>query len=259
MNQLGACPTEHYRVPARPVRPWIHGCLPPPQRLEFLAWFYESSGGRSSSIRRTLLLVYDANSGQFSAQIQGNENLYVLSHITDHRGSPLSYLDLHVGCKLDCLGRTTTIMQAANLATSEWIDQEAVWLQRLTKELSAQLLKYGHIHTPGASVAATPVPFRKAPAPGSTHLRHAMGVVEGLYLDLEAMRPKAAATWAESRMRIGQKRFDGLNGNEGRKVASMRNTVSNGDSAISVQCIEASPYRHQSRSTSFDLTGAVTD
>jgi len=259
MNQQRVFSTEHYPIPARPIRPWIVGCLPPLQRLEFLAWFYESSSGRSSSIRRTLLLTYDADSGQFSAQIQGNDNLYVLSHITDHRGSPLSYLDLHVGCKLNCLGRPTTIMQAANLATSNWIDQEAAWLQRLTRELSTQLMKYGHIHTPGASVAATPVSFRTAPAPGSTHLRHSMGVVEGLYLDLEAMRPKAAAAWAESRMRIGQKRFDDLEATEGRKLGSTRSIISNGGSSAFVQRVETSPQRIQTRSDSLNLAGAVTE
>lgn len=239
-QQQRALATVHIPAPAPPLRPWLDGCLPPPRRLEFVTWYQEGSGARSSSIRRSLLLAYDADTGQFSAQIQGNENVYVLSHITDHRGSPLSHLDLHVGCKLDCLGRTTTIMQAANLATSEWIDQEAAWLQRLAAELSAQLLKYGHARGPGASVAATAVPFRNAPAPGSVHLRRATGAVEGLYQDFVAVRPKAAAAWAEATMRAGQKRADDRAEKEGRKMF-LRGSVGGGGSAALVQ--RAAPQR----------------
>jgi hypothetical protein len=241
-QQHRALATVNVLAPAPPLRPWLDGSLPPPRRLEFLAWFQEGSGARSSSIRRSLLLAYDADTGQFSTQVQGNENVYVLSHITDHRGSPLSHLDLHVGCKIDCLGRITTIMQAANLATSEWIDQEAAWLKRLAGELSAHLLKYGHAHGPGLSVAATPVSFRKAPAPGSVHLRRALGAVESLYQDFVAVRPTAAAAWAAATMRAGQKRVDERAEKERRKTF-LRGSVSGGGSAALIHRTAAASQR----------------
>ena len=93
----------------------------------------------SSNARRYMEVHFHSDSGNFQVLLDGSDKIYTLSHINGPRG-PLQCWDLHVGAKVNILGRSTTLMQA-NLETTKWIEfhrkRLRKWPQRRSPSLSA--------------------------------------------------------------------------------------------------------------------------
>ena len=58
-------------------------------------------------------LLYSCETGQFQVILDRSDKVYTLSHIEGKHG-PLESWDLHVGARLNVLGRMTTLMQVSN-------------------------------------------------------------------------------------------------------------------------------------------------
>jgi len=216
-----------------PATPWLAGAEPPPARLTFKAWFREGShGGRGNFIRRDLTLHHHTATGTFTVFVQGSDQGYDITHLCDHKtGVTLDSYDLHTGTVVDCLGKPTTLMQAGNLSTSSWIQGEAQHLIHLTRTVSAELRKYG-LTPSGTSTTATVVNFRKASDPAEHNLRHLMARLEGLFLDLQDVRPKAALTWARAAEKLGRQKISDSTAEKRRSEESSRR-VSKGSATAS--------------------------
>jgi len=82
--------------------------------LEFKSWWTETKQGmEKGSIRRYMDLLYSCETGQFQVILDRSDKVYTLSHIEGKHG-PLESWDLHVGARLNVLGRMTTLMQVSN-------------------------------------------------------------------------------------------------------------------------------------------------
>jgi hypothetical protein len=68
------------------------------------------------------------------------DKVYTVSHIQGKHG-PLECWDLHVGVKIDLLGRKTTLMQSS-LVTAQWLDFQAARLTKIKMKLSQEMQKY---------------------------------------------------------------------------------------------------------------------
>jgi hypothetical protein len=68
------------------------------------------------------------------------DKVYTVSHIQGKHG-PLECWDLHVGVKIDLLGRKTTLMQSS-LVTAQWLDFQAARLTKMKLKLSKEMQKY---------------------------------------------------------------------------------------------------------------------
>ena len=189
--------------------PWLEGALPPPNPMLFRAWFEEGTAGRTSSVRRDVILEHFPQTGEFSVQVHGSNKRYVVPVILSKKGLPLTHLDLFVGAVVDVLGRPTTLRQAANVSTSSWIEGEAKRLAVLTETLSAELRKYG-VNARGSSTAPKQHVDRRGvilnQSLAGTHLRLAQEQLEHLFYTLDDLRPKAAQAWAAAAERQGMKR-----------------------------------------------------
>jgi hypothetical protein len=182
------------------------GASPPPPVLLFRAWFNEEGSSRSSLIRRELALEVHTTTGTFKVRLQGTENEYTLSSLTDRKtGRPLDFLDLHVGAVVSIMGKMTTLAQA-DLVTSEWIAGEAKHIQSLVAKISDELRKYG-LNPSGSSVVATPAVFRQKTHPAQPCLRRELAELEKLYVSLNDIRPKAAQAWAQWAQMNGRRKI----------------------------------------------------
>ena len=187
---------------------WLEGFTAPPPRLRFKAWFNEESGGRSSLIRREVSLTLDTRSCELSVDLQGSESSYVVSSVTDARTKrEKTFMDLHVGAKVDIMGKVTTLAQA-DLATTQWIQAEAQHLQVLTGRIGEQLRKYG-AHPKGSSTASVHIQeFRRRnnQHPASWNLAELTSELEELVRQLRTLRPKAAQLWSSWAQLAGQRK-----------------------------------------------------
>jgi hypothetical protein len=85
-------------------------------------------------------LLFSCETGQFQVILDRSDKVYTLSHIEGKHG-PLEAWDLHVGARINVLGRTTTLMQASG-PTLDWLDYHCQRLQRASKALKKELKKY---------------------------------------------------------------------------------------------------------------------
>ena len=141
-----------------------------------------------------MTIKFDVQSKEFSLKVSGNDKEYRISHVVGVSG-PIDIWDLHVGAKLDLLGKATTLMQAS-LKTSAWNEEEGRRLMRLHDQLCAELHKYG-VQAPGASTRATPVVFREKTSKGGVRLKVLIGDIARLYELLRSQRPQRAAEWLQ--------------------------------------------------------------
>ena len=116
-----------------------------------------------------------------------HEKLSGNQHASSLKQPHLQAWDLHVGARLNVLGRPTTLMQA-NLLTQKWLEYHADRLTRVKLALGEQLRKYETHELPAAFGAA------KRRAVGSTDLRLLLNQIDGLQLRLGQYRPTLAAT-----------------------------------------------------------------
>lgn len=106
--------------------------------LSFRSWWSEA--GAYGLSKRNIDIYFNIKHNNFQVVLDNADKIYTISHIQGKEG-PLTVWDLHVGAKIDILGRKTTLMQA-NLATSEWLEYKAKWLTNIRKKLSKELMKY---------------------------------------------------------------------------------------------------------------------
>lgn len=101
------------------------------ETLQFFSWWQEGTG--RGMVRRSVEVRYLLRTREFQARgsrcmcslarptrwrawctqvlIEGDDKMYTISHILGREGRPLEALDLHIGARIDVLGRPTTLMQ----------------------------------------------------------------------------------------------------------------------------------------------------
>ena len=120
-----------------------------------------------------------------------HEKLSGNQHAESLRRPHLQGWDLHVGCKLNVLGRPTTLMQC-NLLTGKWLDYHAERLGRIKGVLDSALRKYETVPV----LAAIAGKKGKPRAQGAADLRLLLNQIDAIQLRLGRYRPNHAAQLA---------------------------------------------------------------
>lgn len=171
--------------------------------LFFKSWWYEGGGLPEASIndrkvsgstmkKHVLDVFYSIEDGSFTVALEGDDKMYSLSHINGKDG-PLECWDLHVGARVNVLGRMTSLMQANN-STQRWIDHHAVRLRKLIARMEREVVKYDR------AGAAELMRKRKQPEKpgGRNNLRGMLELVDALRRALAKYRPKLAQSIVQS-------------------------------------------------------------
>lgn len=166
--------------------------------LTFKSWWFEDkeepSMGNGSEVgaglaRRYVTVNFNVESQTFELHMDNDQeiSLYNLTSVTAKNGLPVECWDLHVGAKLNLLGKSTTLLQGS-MATVRWLDHHAKRLSKVKGSLQKQLAKYS------TSALPTSVTCSKgmAKARGGASLRALMDQTEELRLMLARYRPKLA-------------------------------------------------------------------
>lgn len=169
----------------------------------FSSWWYEGNGlpfhnmetrgaSDSSMTKHVIDIEFDVDTGAVRVAMRGDDKTYSLSHVNGKDG-PLECWDLHVGARIDVLGRATTLMQAT-AATQAWIDHHALRLRRLIARMEAELVKYDR------ATAATLMRKRQQPERkgGRNNLRGMLDLLDLLRRNLAKYRPKLAMSIVQS-------------------------------------------------------------
>ena len=150
----------------------------------------ESVGGRVKKQLLTILFNLEARTFEIQLENDRSVGLQGLSSLTARGGEPVECWDLHVGAKLNMLGKPTTLMWA-DQETMRWIDYHSRRLRRVKKALETHLRKY---QTRPLTSAVT---FEKgAPFSGGTSLRALIEQIRQLRDTLGGFRPRLAHTLA---------------------------------------------------------------
>lgn len=170
--------------------------------LTFKSWWYEDteepSSGNGSEVgaglvRRYVTVNFNIESQTFELHMDNDQeiSLYNLTSVTAKNGLPVECWDLHVGAKLNLLGKSTTLLQGS-MATVRWLDHHAKRLTKVKGVLEKQLKKYS------TSTLPTSVTYSKGQKNrlGGSSLRALMDQTEELRLMLARFRPKLADTIA---------------------------------------------------------------
>ena len=165
--------------------------------LSFKSWWNE--GGNNGVERRYVDVHFSIATGNFQVLLDGSDKVYTLSHIQrGPRGGALEGWDLHVGAKIDVLGRKTTLMQA-NGSTANWLDYHRRALEKLQVKLEGELRKYDRSFQSKAvqsrlvkSRQTSAVGVRARQKPGGANLRALIINIEFLHERLAHFRPKLA-------------------------------------------------------------------
>jgi hypothetical protein len=149
--------------------------------LHFRSWWWS----QDEQLRRYIDIYHHLATGSFQVVVDGTERVFTLSHLPALRsGRPLQGWDLHVGAKIDVLGRPTTLRQAS-LLTAQWLEAHRSRLRAVWQRLRAELTKY--------DARAARLQGSALERPGATNnLRTCLEDIKGLYDRLHAFRPKLA-------------------------------------------------------------------
>jgi len=142
--------------------------------------------------KRYITIKFDIYAQTFKIHLDNEEavSLFNLMSVTAKNGLPIQCWDLHVGAKLNMLGKTTTLMQG-DLATLNWLEKHNVRLRGIKAALERDLKKY---ETRALAAAVT---FTKGPnTKGGTSLRALMEQIEKLCATLAQFRPSLARKYA---------------------------------------------------------------
>lgn len=166
--------------------------------LTFKSWWFEDkeepSAGNGSEVggglsRRYVTVNFNIESQTFELHMDNDQeiSLYNLTSVTAKNGLPVECWDVHVGAKLNLLGKSTTLMQGS-MATVRWLEHHAKRLRKVKGSLQTQLAKYS------TSVLPTSITCSKglAKTQGGASLRALMDQTEELRLMLGRYRPKLA-------------------------------------------------------------------
>lgn len=120
-----------------------------------------------------------------------HEKLSGNQHAESLRRPHLQCWDLHVGCRVNVLGRPTTLMQC-NLVTGQWLEYHADRLGRIKHALEESLRKYETVPMAAAFTSQKARTGSGSRVKGSTDLRTLMNQIEALAMQLETYRPNIA-------------------------------------------------------------------
>jgi len=166
--------------------------------LSFKSWWLEdkeeetlgngqSAGGGLKKQYVTVNFLIDTQTFEVHMENDQEISLYNLTSVTAKHGMPVQCWDLHVGCKLNLLGKSTTMMQGS-LATVEWLEYHARRLVAVKAKLEKELAKYTTVSLPAS------VTFKKgANTRGGTSLRALLDQIDELRGMLARYRPSVAA------------------------------------------------------------------
>ena len=141
-----------------------------------------------------LLAVVDKDTKVMSMHL--HEKLSGNQHAESLRRSHLQCWDLHVGCRLNVLGRPTTLMQS-NLVTGQWLDYHAERLVRIKSALEEALRKYETVPMAAAFVSQKGRGLGSQKGKGTTDLRTLRNQIEALSVQLQRYRPSIGAGLAK--------------------------------------------------------------
>lgn len=140
-----------------------------------------------------LLAVVDKDTKVMSMHL--HEKLSGNQHAESLRRPHLQGWDLHVGCRLNILGRPTTLMQC-NLLTGKWLEYHADRLGRIKKSLVEMLRKYETVPVLAAVHGQKRPPVRGNGKQGAVDLRLQLNQIDALQTRLARYRPSHAAQLA---------------------------------------------------------------
>ena len=229
-QEAGAPPPKAWRIPDVPrnrIPQYDHHQLnrkPVQNKLErinklrvltFKSWWFEDreepSLGSETSVggglkKRYVTLTFDLHSNMFSIALEdgvssGAVKFSIPACTSTGQEGGLECWDLHVGARVQLLGKPTTLMQS-NGATTEWLEHHASQLRKLKNGLEKQLEKYK------MKSVVQALQFEKGPrencgtlngsriAPGGASLRQLIIQTDGLVQLLHDYRPKIAMQYA---------------------------------------------------------------
>lgn len=145
----------------------------------------------NNSDYETLSSVMDKDTKVMSMHL--HEKLSGNQHAESLRRKHLECWDLHIGCRLNVLGRPTTLMQG-NLVTGQWLEYHAERLTRIKLALEDALRKYETVPMAAAFVSRWGASGK---VHGTTDLRTLLNQIEALAMQLERYRPAIAAGLAK--------------------------------------------------------------
>ena len=124
-----------------------------------------------------------------------HEKLSGNQHAESLRRPHLQCWDLHVGCRINVLGRPTTLMQC-NLVTGQWLEYHADRLTRIRSALEEGLRKYETVPMAAAFAQQKGGARGGGKAKGTTDLRTLVNQIEALAMQLQHYRPNIATSLA---------------------------------------------------------------
>ncbi len=166
-----------------------------PDPLVFYSWWNEESAtppeltrsGSGMGVRRQVRLHYSPKAGIF--QLFTDDSKLPLSIAIEHAdGTPVGAYELHVGTKLDVLGRPMTLRSASS-KTIGWIDAEAKRLLKRREGLCVQISRFQDVAKAMLSCGFSGLYLNRQMAPSS----HAVAPTGGqadlhrLTLEIRAM------------------------------------------------------------------------
>ena len=143
-----------------------------PDPLVFYSWWNEevatplefTPSGQGMGLRRQVRLHFLPRSGTF--QLFTDDASAALTLAIEHSdGTPMQAIELHVGAKLDVLGRPMTL-RSASAKTIAWIDSEAKRLVKRREGLCAQISKFADVHKAIAQCGFTQLYLNRQMTPG---------------------------------------------------------------------------------------------
>ena len=179
----------------RPGGAVITASVAMPDPLVFFSWWNEevatpvecTPSGQGMGVRRQVRLHYLPRAQAF--QLFAEDTDAALSLAIEHAdGTSVQATELHVGAKLDVLGRPMTL-RSASARTISWIDAEAKRLLKRREALCAQISKFKDVHKALASVNisqlylnAQMAPTTQTPVPtgGKANLHRLHSEIEAL-------------------------------------------------------------------------------
>mmetsp|Transcript_36119 Transcript_36119/g.69266 ORF Transcript_36119/g.69266 Transcript_36119/m.69266 type:complete len:277 (+) Transcript_36119:240-1070(+) len=121
-------------APAREKTGPVFGGQPLPKVFTFHTWWTESGK------RQTMVMDYFTDTRLWRVKV----DVPLPVHIYRRDGQLLEPHDLHVGARVDVLGRTVTLRQAS-LDARNWLDDQARALLRRKLALEAEVAKFAHV------------------------------------------------------------------------------------------------------------------
>ena len=167
--------------------------------LTFKSWWFEDSEephfGNNCEVggglkKKYVTVNFNIANQTFELHMDNDQeiSLYNLTSVTAKNGLPVQAWDLHIGAKLNLLGKSTTLLQGS-MATIKWLEFHAKRLKGVKTRLEKELSKYNTISLPMS------VTYSKgAKARGGASLRALLDQIDELKQMLAKFRPSLAET-----------------------------------------------------------------